>query len=154
MSLLEDGAQRILSGALTGLSARESLIASNIANIDTPGFEPQSIDFESALRSQLDAEMTGAPRAGSAVNGPSIGVSAAVGLTRTDPRHFGGAALGDGGSGVSAATFDPSLRNDTNTVDLESEVTALAETQLKFGAVSRLITGKLGMLRDVASGGH
>jgi flagellar basal-body rod protein FlgB len=154
MSLLEDGAQRILSGALTGLSARESLIASNIANIDTPGFEPQSIDFESALRSQLEAEMTGSPRAGGAANGPSIGVSAAVGLTRTDPRHFTGSALGTGTGGVGATTFDPSLRNDTNTVDLESEVTALAETQLKFSAVSRLITGKLGMLRDVASGGH
>ena len=31
MSLLEDGTQRILAGALNGLSARQSLIASNIA---------------------------------------------------------------------------------------------------------------------------
>jgi len=153
MSLLEDGAQRILTGALTGLSARESLIASNIANIDTPGFEPQAIDFESTLRSQLDSELSGAPAAGAAVNAPTLGVSAAVGLTRTDPRHFAGSAIGSGGAGAAATTFDASLRNDTNTVDLESEMTALAETQLKFSAVSRLITGKLGMLRDVA-GGH
>jgi flagellar basal body rod protein FlgB len=51
-------------------------------------------------------------------------------------------------------TFDGSLRNDANTVDLESEMTALADTQLRFGAVSRLATARLGMLRDVASGGR
>ena len=52
-----------------------------------------------------------------------------------------------------ATQFDGSLRNDGNTVDVESEMTALAESQLKYAAVSRLLSGKLGMLRDVA-GGH
>ena len=156
MSLLEDGAQRILSGALNGLSARQSLIASNIANIDTPGYAPQAIDFESALRSEIaDGTAAGGPTARTAgMTAPTLGMSAAVGLTRTDSRHFAGSAPLGTGSGASAGPFAGSLRNDANTVDLESEVTALAESQLKFSAVSRLLTGKLGMLRDVASGGH
>lgn len=153
MSLLEDGAQRILAGALNGLSARQTLIASNIANIDTPGYDPQSIDFESALQSEI-AQGSGSSGAGAAgaMNAPTLGMSAAIGLTRTDARHFAGTTPSGTGSGASAEPFAGSLRNDANTVDLESEMTALAESQLKFSAVSTLLTGKLGMLRDVAGG--
>jgi flagellar basal-body rod protein FlgB len=153
MSMLEDGTQRILAGALNGLSARQSLIASNIANIDTPGYAPQSIDFESALQSEIAGAASGGPLAG-AMNAPTLGMSAAVGLTRTDARHFAGAPSAAIDGGASAGSFAGSLRNDTNSVDLESEMTALAESQLKFSAVSTLLTGKLGMLRDVASGGR
>jgi len=57
-----------------------------------------------------------------------------------------------GATGTPAAqTFAGNLRNDGNTVDLESEMTALAETQIKFSAVSRLVSGKLGMIQDVAT---
>ena len=157
MGMFEDGAQRILAGALNGLSARQSLIASNIANIDTPGYAPQSIDFESALQSEM-AQGSGSASAGTAgagaMNAPSLGMSAAIGLTRTDARHFAGSGSPASGSGASAASFAGNLRNDANTVDLESEMTALAESQLKYSAVTTLLTGKLGMLRDVASGGH
>ena len=157
MSLLEDGAQRILAGALGGLSARQSLIASNIANIDTPGYTPQSIDFESALRTQVEAEglASGAMPLTTTVipQAPAQGVSAAVGLTRTDARHFAGTATGPVPGGVEVDPFAGSLRNDDNAVDLESEMTALAQSQLSFSAVARLLTGKLDMLRDVA-GGH
>jgi flagellar basal-body rod protein FlgB len=153
MSLLEDGTQRILAGALNGLSARQSLIASNIANIDTPGYAAQSIDFESALQSEISDGGTGLRMTG-AMNAPTLGMSAAVGLTRTDARHFAGSGPVAMGAGATAESFAGSLRNDTNTVDLESEMTALAESQLKFSAVSTVLTGKLGMLRDVATGGH
>jgi len=153
MSLLEDGATRVLAGALNGLSARQSLIASNIANIDTPGYAPQSIDFESALRAEIGTEAGGGASAASTpMNPPTLGMSAAVGLTRTDARHLAGEAPLPTGTGSAAGAFAGSLRNDSNSVDLESEMTALAESQLKFSAVSRLITGKLGMLRDVAEG--
>ena len=35
------------------LSARQKLVASNIANADTPGYKTKDIDFESELRSAL-----------------------------------------------------------------------------------------------------
>jgi flagellar basal-body rod protein FlgB len=155
MSILEDSTQRILAGALNGLSARQSLIASNIANIDTPGYAPQSIVFESALQSEIaNSGPGGSAVAAGGMNPPSLGMSAAVGLTRTDSRHFAGSAPIATDAGAAAGSFAENLRNDTNTVDLESEMTALAESQLQFSAVSTLVSGKLGMLRDVASGGH
>ena len=156
MSWLTDPTQRVLSGALTGLSTRQALIAGNIANIDTPGFRPQSIDFEAALQSAM-ADGGSATTATTATSGtlraPTAGMSAAVGMQRTDSRHFSGlAASGQPGS-LGASTFDGSIRNDTNTVDLESEMTALAESQLKFSAVANLLSGRLGMLRDVVRKG-
>jgi flagellar basal-body rod protein FlgB len=152
---LVDQTQRILEQALDGLSRRESLIASNLANIDTPGYRSQSIDFESALRNEMASQgMVGGPTIGAASGGllpPSSGPSAAIALRTTDPRHFAGGTTG-GGSTPESQTLDASIRNDGNTVDLESEMTALVDTQLRFGAVSKLITGRLGMLRDVVGG--
>ena len=36
------------------LSARQRVVASNIANVDTPGYKTQDIDFEAEFRSALD----------------------------------------------------------------------------------------------------
>lgn len=38
------------------LSARQKLVASNIANADTPGYRPQEVAFESALQSAVSSE--------------------------------------------------------------------------------------------------
>jgi flagellar basal-body rod protein FlgB len=35
------------------VSARQKLVASNIANVDTPGYQTKDIDFQSELQSQL-----------------------------------------------------------------------------------------------------
>jgi flagellar basal-body rod protein FlgB len=60
MSWLDDPIQRTLSGALDGLALRESLIASNLANIDTPGYAPRSVAFEAALQAALAKGEAGA----------------------------------------------------------------------------------------------
>ena len=35
------------------VSARQKLVASNIANADTPGYQAKDVDFENELRSQM-----------------------------------------------------------------------------------------------------
>jgi flagellar basal-body rod protein FlgB len=45
----------VLHAALNGLMTRQSVIANNIANASTPGFQAKQVDFETALR----AAMTG-----------------------------------------------------------------------------------------------
>jgi flagellar basal-body rod protein FlgB len=35
------------------VSARQKLVAANIANADTPGFQTKDVDFENELRSQM-----------------------------------------------------------------------------------------------------
>jgi len=42
-----------LKVAVAGLSARQSAIASNIANIETPGYQARKVKFEEALSSAV-----------------------------------------------------------------------------------------------------
>ena len=47
---LFDSTQTGLERALAGSSLRQQAIASNIANVNTPGYRREDVDFQSALR--------------------------------------------------------------------------------------------------------
>src|SRR5947209_1452698 len=49
-----------LSNYLNAASAREQLIASNIANANTPGFKTTDIDFSQALKNAMQGVENGA----------------------------------------------------------------------------------------------
>jgi flagellar basal-body rod protein FlgB len=49
-----------LHAALNGLMSRQSVIADNIANASTPGFQANQVDFETALRDAMSSD-TAAP---------------------------------------------------------------------------------------------
>ena len=54
MSLgMPDAVTSVLATALDGLATRQTVIADNIANVDTPGFRATSVDFESSLAAAL-----------------------------------------------------------------------------------------------------
>jgi flagellar basal-body rod protein FlgB len=55
MSLV-DPTQQLLEAAMRGSWLRETALTNNIANADTPGYQRQEVDFESTLRSAVDAE--------------------------------------------------------------------------------------------------
>lgn len=149
MSGLIDPTTTILSQALDGLTAQQSAISSNLANIDTPNYTPQAVDFQTALQNEL-ASMNASPLY---AVGPSNAPSADVAMKTTDPRHFSLSGTAGGGSGITSSAVAENTRNDGNKVDLETEMTALTETQIKYEADSRLVTGKLAQLYDVL-GGH
>jgi flagellar basal-body rod protein FlgB len=48
---LFDTTQTGLERALTGAALRQQAIASNIANVNTPGYQRKDVDFQSALAS-------------------------------------------------------------------------------------------------------
>lgn len=155
MSWLQDPLQRTLSGALDGLSLRESLVAGNLANINTPGYTPKSVAFEGVLQAALAADISAGGLGAGTSGGSTVG-AAADSMLRTDPRHLdaAGSARSDGSGKPIVTTFSGSIRNDGNQVDLESEMSALAQTQLQYAAVGRLMTGRLAMLRDAITGGR
>jgi flagellar basal-body rod protein FlgB len=138
-----DPLSNVLGRALDGLARRQEAISGNLANVDTPGYRPRSVDFESSLRAQL------ASRSGSdlAARQPAAGPSANRAMLRTDPRHLGpsGADLGD----VESSNFDATLRADRNTVDVEEEMSALIETQLRYSAITRLLNMRMSSVREV-----
>lgn len=146
---LIDPTQRVLSSALDGLAMREQAVAANLSNIDTPGYQAATVDFESVLQAQMAGALNASPMA---LNPPTLGQSAALGLARTAGR-LAGVANPDVAGHASLDSRDPAnaQRVDGNTVSVDEEMTALAETQIKYTAVSRMITGRLGMLKDVVT---
>jgi flagellar basal-body rod protein FlgB len=52
----------VVKGALDGLTARHRVYLDNIANVETPGFQPKDVLFESQLRQARD-ELTRRPSA-------------------------------------------------------------------------------------------
>lgn len=144
---LVDPAQRVLTSALDGLALREQAVAANLSNIDTPGYQAETVNFESELQAQLAGALDAGPMA---LNAPTLGKSAALGLAQTGSGQFAGAVAASTASPAAIDSRNPASaqRVDGNTVNVDEEMTALAETQLKYTAVSRMITGRLGMLKD------
>lgn len=105
--------------ALGALSYRQELLASNIANADTPNFKARDLDFKSALAGAVAGR--GAANAGA--------------LATTSPRHMQG-SLGGGAfaQGVGYRTeFQPNA--DGNTVNMDIERSAFAENAMRLDAV-------------------
>ena len=151
MSWINDPAIRALTGALEGLQARSQAIASNISNVDTPGYVPVTVDFETELSRQLSEAGISVASDGSVSTGgagaPRVAATP-VHLAQTRPGHL--TAQDDpAGNGPAVDQHLESYRNDGNAVDVDLSMTSLAETQLKYGAATRLLGGQIGMLRDV-----
>ncbi len=121
--------------ALTLRSERQRLIASNIANADTPGYQAREMDFAKALR-----EATGAAQ------GLVLPASAAA-----RPGHI---ALGMGAAGETGLLYaTPSQTNlDRNTVDMDRERASFADNAVKVEAALRFINGHVSTLLAAIKG--
>jgi flagellar basal-body rod protein FlgB len=148
MSGFIDPAMKILTGAIDGLTSRQAIISGNLANIDTPGYQPKTIDFETELQRELDS-MNGSP---SHAIPNQAGPSADTAMKTTDPRHISAIGSVLDGTSPSLGVTAENLRNDNNKVDLETEMTALTQTQIQFSADSRLMADKFQQFHDVLGG--
>ena len=116
--------------ALTLRAERQRLIASNIANADTPGYVARDFNFSQALR-----EATGGGGGGT-LGGP----------VTADLFAEGGDTMRISPS-VRYAT--PSQTNlDRNTVDMDRERAAFADNALKYESTLRFINAGVRTLQD------
>ena len=111
--------------ALSLRSERQRLIASNIANADTPGYVAREMNFSQALR---DATGAGQP---------------AARLTASAPGHIP-VGVGSSGSFSTLLYAAPSQTNlDRNTVDMDRERASFADNTVKYEATLRFIGGNV-----------
>jgi len=54
MSLL-DTTQLALESAMSGSELRNTLLSNNLANVDTPGYQPEDVNFQSTLQSAIQS---------------------------------------------------------------------------------------------------
>ena len=140
MRLFDSAALSTAARSLSGLSRRQETIASNIANIDTPGYQRKEVSFEDSLRSML---------AGDAVPNVLLGRTNAHHMAVSD--EGGGLSIGAPGGGGSPRDV-VSTRNDNNTVGIDEEMTRLVETQMRYQALSQSLGSRISTLRTVIRG--
>ncbi len=119
--------------ALTLRAERQDLLASNIANADTPQFKARDIDFAAALNGAL----------GKGMARPSIATTAAA-------HQQGRAASGPGGA---SPLYRPIAQGsiDGNTVDMDAERSQFTDNAIRYEAgvtfVSDQIKGLLAAIQ-------
>ncbi|HYD95680.1 MAG TPA: flagellar basal body rod protein FlgB [Noviherbaspirillum sp.] len=116
---------------------RQQVLASNIANADTPNYKARDVDFSSALKQALAAGGGGAPSA----------------LTKTAPAHLGGTANASTASGAPLLYRNAAQGSvDGNTVDMDVERAQFADNALRYEASVTFASGKLKQLLAAVQG--
>jgi len=130
--------------ALVLRSERQRLIASNIANADTPGYVARDMDFAAALREATALAPPGAREA--------TGQAATAGqLNATAAGHLQPLAGARAEANLRYAT--PSQTNlDRNTVDMDRERASFADNSVKYEATLRFINGSVRTMLEAIKG--
>ena len=119
MDILFSKTIEMLSVILDFRSERNKVIASNIANIDTPGYKPKELVFKKQLEDFID-------------NGTEVT------MTKTDKRHL---------SEQSSHTFE--VINSEEAVKIDNEMEKLAENNLMYNLTVELMARKFKGLDSV-----
>ena len=134
--------------ALVLRSERQRVIASNIANADTPGYAARDMSFADAMRDAA-GNFGGATGATGASGGQlamaTSGRSTYSAGASTDSRHIALTSGGTADGGFSAQTgyaAQTQPRLDGNSVDLDRERAAFADNAVRYEATLRFINGQ------------
>ena len=127
------------SKALVLRAERQRIIASNIANADTPGYAARDLDFKEAMK-----EATGSSRSTPlmAANRSSQG---GYTLATAHARHIPLPGIAGGSAGDSsnlAYTTQSQPTADSNSVDLDRERANFSDNSVRYEATLRFINGR------------
>ncbi|RPH20875.1 flagellar basal body rod protein FlgB [Buttiauxella warmboldiae] len=133
-----DAALRFQQEAINLRAQRQEILAANIANADTPGYQARDIDFASEMKKVMDR--------GRVEGG---GVS----LTLTSARHIPAATRSTPSLDLLYRIPDqPAM--DGNTVDMDRERTQFADNSLKYQSDLTVLGGQIkGMMSVLQQGG-
>jgi flagellar basal-body rod protein FlgB len=111
---------------------RQKVLAANVANADTPKFQPRDLK---ALDFGRD---------------PQAGTGATLKLAATDPAHISGSA------GAMSFATSPNTKYDVrpagNAVNLEDEMMKVAANQMDHQAAISLYSRSMGLIRTALNG--
>jgi flagellar basal-body rod protein FlgB len=119
------GASDLLVSGLRVAAMNHRVIANNIANADTPNFTPTELDFQATLRREIEQQ-------------------GHVDLRTTRARH------------LDYRSHRPQFsqrvhmsKNDNNQVDLDEQVSKLAENRGRYTTYSALLTKRYRMYKNM-----
>jgi len=125
---------------LKARNLRHTVVSSNLANADTPGFIAKEVAFEGALEENIKAGYS----------------ERTLRTTRSNHIGLGGARLDEEVGYVSDAATDPkNISRDGNTVSREVEIANLAENQILYKASAKIVTKKFALIQyAITEGGR
>jgi flagellar basal-body rod protein FlgB len=129
--------------ALLLRAERTRVLASNIANADTPNYKARDFDFSGALAQATGVQMK-------AANGAAAGAGAVMPV-RTAAGHLT-AAGGSPGSPTLLYRTPLQTALDANTVDMDMERAAFADNTVRYEAGLRFINGQIRTLMTAING--
>lgn len=121
----------IITRALNGSARRGELIANNLANISTPGYKRQDIDFKSALKKEM-------------------GSASSISLKTTRSNHL---PFSKQYASVQTEQNSRNYRNDENSVDVDVEMAELAKNSIYYNVMSNRAKGHFSSLNRVIQQG-
>jgi flagellar basal-body rod protein FlgB len=127
---LDFGTFHLLQNALTAANLRQGVYANNIANVDTPGYRRQDVSFESLLQDQLATQTEG--------DGP-LTAPVLARMLAVQPQV------------VTDTTT--TVQNNGNNVDIDAEMSELAENQIRYNALVQDVDLRIARLREAINGG-
>jgi flagellar basal-body rod protein FlgB len=135
MAISFDKALGVHQHTLLVRSQRAEILASNIANADTPGYKAKDIDFQQAFNAAKNTQKRGNS------------------MQRTDANHMhGGTQLN-----IGIEKFRNPNQADTgdgNSVDIQVERNLYVQNSLEYQASLQFLTGKFKGLKKALGGGQ
>lgn len=123
---MKDSTYNLTKKALDVSSLRQRAISSNLANINTPGFKANKVEFEGLLKRAKEG----------------------ITMTKTHQDHFGLSKIED----IDPREIrreDISFNDNENNVDIDLEMTELAANELYYNALMKQLNRKLSGLNYV-----
>lgn len=116
-------------------NVRSEVLASNIANSDTPGYKARDLDFQSALSQAMNKVNT--------TNGTS--------LSRTNERHISDSSTISVGDTLYRVPLQPDT-GDGNTVDVQTERSEFLQNALRYQASLEFLNQRITQLSRALKG--
>lgn len=123
----------IYTKALSVRTQRHQLLASNVANADTPNYKARDIDFSKAMQQAMGAREGG------------------FSMARTASGHLAGNPAGLG-NGLVQFRKDVQSAVDGNTVDMDVERAQMAENAMQYEILTKLVGDRIQGMRTAIAG--
>lgn len=123
------GTIKTLEGALQRANVKQKVISDNIANVDTPNYKAKKVSFKNMLNEE----------------------SSRIDASKTDYRHID--FKGNESNYSIVSSKQTSYQQNRNNVDIDQEMSKMAENQIQYQALVERISGKFNSLKTAITGG-
>jgi flagellar basal-body rod protein FlgB len=133
MNLLGGASFQRMESALSAASLRQSVLANNIANVDTPYYKRSDVAFEEMLAQAIGGQNGSQALPGRVTNARHIPINGSSMTFLPKPQVV--------------AEDTTSINNNRNNVDIDKEMALMAENQLRYNLLVQQINHDVKMMR-------